>query len=518
MKKTISVLLALVLALLCAAPAFAADRSQKNETPVIFLEGFVSSDTVDTETGEPLFPPTSKTIRKALEDAVKPVLKSALRGEFRGLDYPINQAVLSLFDGIRCDENGVPVNPRSGSEYERPTPEQIRAHYSESLGYNANNPINFSYDWRLDLRTLAAQFRDFVEYVLASTGAEKVDVIAYSMGSCVISSYLAVYGGEYIDSLILYLGALNGSSTCGDPFTNNLGMDGESLMATVNSLLRFDLKQELYRTMIDVLYQEGIVDGAAAIAEAVMNRVFDDIYEQSMPYIFGRIPGFWALIPLESYDQVRGSFTANVVTDVFYEKVDFYHDVQLGLIPLLQSVADGGVSLSVVSKYGYPQMPVIRSRANDSDFIIDTKYSSLGATVAHYDETLPADYTQAKYPERNYMSPDRKIDASTCAFPDWTWFIKNSNHSASLSGGTDAEKPMLQWLLTAEGQPTVWDDPAYPQFCVYLPDGTFAPLTAENDWSMLGDFRRTGSLWERIKKIFADFGKILSILYRLIRA
>ena len=34
---------------------------------------------------------------------------------------------------------------------------------------------------------------------------------------------------------------------------------------------------------------------------------------------------------------------------------------------------------------------------------------------------------------------------------------------------------------------------------------------------MLGDFRRTGSLWERMKKIFADFGKILSILYRLIR-
>ena len=47
---------------------------------MIFVAGFVSTDTIDTETGEALFPPTKDTIKKAVKDAVTPVLQSALRG------------------------------------------------------------------------------------------------------------------------------------------------------------------------------------------------------------------------------------------------------------------------------------------------------------------------------------------------------------------------------------------------------------------------------------------------------
>ena len=266
-------------------PASASAAPQKNETPIIFVEGFVSSDTVDTETGEKLFPPTTDRIKKAVTDAVTPVLKDALHGEFRGLDYPLNRAALSLLDGIRCDENGVPINPHTDTAYQRPTPAEIRAKYRDDVGYTTDNRINFSYDWRLDMRTIAGQLHDFIEYVLECTGTEKVDLLAYSMGTCVVSSYFYLYGGEYVESAVLYLGALNGSSTCGDPFHNNLGMDSESLMAIVNWLLGTDLKQEMYNAMIDVLYREGIVDAAVGITEKVLNRVFEQLYEQSMPYI-----------------------------------------------------------------------------------------------------------------------------------------------------------------------------------------------------------------------------------------
>ena len=498
-------------------PVSAAQTSEKNETPIIFVQGFVSTETIDTETGEALFPPTSDTVKKAVRDAVTPVLKGALRGEFRGLDYPLNQAVLSLLDGIRCDENGVPVDPHTDTAYRRPSPEEIRAKYREDVGYTSMDKINFSYDWRLDMRTIAGQLHDFIEYVLECTGAEKVDIIAYSMGTCVLSSYLYTYGGEYIDSLILYLGALNGSSTCGDPFNNNLGMDSETLMATVNMLLGTDLKQEIYKAMIDVLYREGVVDLAVDIAKEAVERVFDELYRQSMPYIFGRIPGFWAMIPLESYDYVRNSFSAGVVTDVFYEKVDYYHTVQLELVPTIQNAMDEGVKIAVVAKYGYPQAPLISSRDNESDFVVDTKYSSIGATCAPYDQTLPADYTQQNFTDRNYISPDRKIDASTCAFPEQTWFIKNSTHLGTLSGSTDGEQPMLMWILRSETQPTVWDDPRYPQYSTYLPDGSCVPLTAENDYSVLGDYKQSENLLERIKKIFEDIKTIFSLQIRLIK-
>lgn len=515
LKKSLSVLLTLALLLSLLLTVAAAQAVQTNETPTIFVAGFVSTNTVDKETGEAVFPPTEKSVRKAVKDAVTPVLKSALKGEFRGLDYPLNQAVLSLLNGLRCDENGDPLNPRTGTVYQWPTPDEVRAACRSGFRRPSDDAIYYSYDWRLDMKTLAEQLHDFIEYILECTGAKKVDIIAYSMGTCVLSSYLHLYRGEYIENLVLYLGALNGSSTCGDPFENNLGMDSEALMAAVNGLLGTDLKAEIGKALLDILYQKGVVDVTAELAERVLNRVFDELYRQSMPYIFGRIPGFWAMIPTEYYDGVRNTFSSGVVTDVFYEKVDYYHNVQVHLPEILQAAMDAGIKLADVSKYGYPQAPVIHARDHESDFVVDTKYSSIGATCAPFNTTLPAGYAQQKHPERNYISPDNKIDASTCAFPDRTWFIKNSTHLGTLSGGTGGEQPLLFWLLTQETQPTVWDDPAFPQYMTYLPDGSCVPLTAENDWSALGDYTKETGMLNRIKRIFADWKKIFSLLFRI---
>lgn len=86
-KRTVCVLLALLMLCGSATAVFAADTEdseKKNETPIIFVAGFVSTDTVDKDTGEALFPPTKKTIKKAVKDAVTPVLKSALKGESGG--------------------------------------------------------------------------------------------------------------------------------------------------------------------------------------------------------------------------------------------------------------------------------------------------------------------------------------------------------------------------------------------------------------------------------------------------
>lgn len=510
--------LTLVLQLGSLLPAAAAVKATgKNETPIIFVAGFVSTDTVDQETGEALFPPTKKTIRKAVKDAVTPVLKSALKGEFRGLDYPLNQAALSLLNGIRCDENGDPISDRTGTAYQWPTAEQIRAKYHEDVGYTAADSIYYSYDWRLDMRTLAGQLHDFIEFVLESTGAEKVGVIAYSMGTCVMSTYLYTYGREYLDSVVMYLGALNGSGACGDPFNNHLGMDSETLMAAINGVLGVDLKSEMIKALADILYQEGMLEIATPVAGSVLDRVFDELYSSSMPYIFGRIPGFWAMIPAENYAYVRDSFAAGVVTDVFYEKVDYYHEAQAALVPTIERLSGEGLRLSVISKYGYPLAPIVESRRDESDFVVELKYTSLGATCAAFDETLPEDYVQAAHPEKNYISPNRKIDASTCAFPDRTWFIKNSSHLGTLTGDTGCENELMQWLLTNETQPTVWDNPEYPQYLSYFADGTFGPLTAENDWSILGDYQKKSSLIDRLKKILEDYVRLFKALFGLLK-
>lgn len=240
------------------------------------------------------------------------------------------------------------------------------------------------------------------------------------------------------------------------------------------------------------VYQEGILDVSVAVLERALNRVFDDLYSQSMPYIFGRIPGFWAMIPAENYEFVRDTFAAGVVTDEFYEKVEYYHTVQSQLTQTIAALSDEGLHLSVIAKYGYPLAPIVESRTEESDFVVELRYASLGATCCDYDQTFPADYEQQAFGDLNYISPDRKIDASTCAFPERTWFIKNSSHLGTLTGDTSRENDLMQWLLTSETQPTVWDRAEYPQFMSYFADGSFGPLTAENNLVVAGRFREKG--------------------------
>ena len=62
----------------------------------------------------------------------------------------------------------------------------------------------------------------------------------------------------------------------------------------------------------------------------------------------------------------------------------------------------------------------------------------------------------------DYKAADGVIDASTCMFPDTTWFIKNMPHVGCNRGSAFAE--MLQWLFSQDEMPTVFSDARYPQF------------------------------------------------------
>ena len=513
MKKTLCLILsALMLLPVWAQAALAAGTDgTKNETPVIFIAGFTSTDTVDEETGERIFPPSADSIKRGLRETIRPVLDRTLKGEFHSLDYPLNQAVLALFDGLRCDENGDPVKVRTTAAYKYPTPEAIRAKYHENEGYTADDHIYYSYDWRLDMRTLAGGFHDFIEYVLECTGAEKVDVIAYSMGTCVLSSYLAVYGTEYLDQTIFYCGAFNGSSFCGDAFKRDIEMDAESTVAFLNGVLGTDARGELVKALVDVLHQEGVTDLTAAVAGKLVDTAFSRVRRQALKYIFGRMPGFWAMIPYEDYDYVRNEFAAGMVTDAFYEKTDFYHEVQGNIPALLSSAMAKGVNVSVIAKYGYPNVPVIASRKDGSDAIVDTCYASIGATAARYDTPFPEDYAQVNPEPAGCVSPDRMIDASTCAFPEKTWFIKNSTHLGTLNGDESAEYRFMDWLIASGAEMTV-ENEDYPRFMIEK-NHQLEPLTAENDASALGNYKRENSLIARLKQIFEDLKKMLRLLF-----
>ena len=515
-KKILALAMCLALMFSGAAAVFAAAAQASpgaNETPVVFIAGFASSPTVNSVTGEQLFPPDTEKIKGLLKDSAFSIAQAVIRRNYAGLREPLTSIIYGVFDPIRCDENGDPLVPATTTGYVWPSEREILSKRDPESGYSAVNPIRYSFDWRLDLKTLADGLHDFLGYVSETTGAQKVNVIGSSMGACVLATYMDQYDNEYIKNALFISGAYQGSTVAGEPMSGQYAFNSESVMMFLSSVLGTDLKSELLSAVTDVLYQQGVVNSITDYLENVNTYVLQELTSQSLSLVFGRMPGFWSLVPYDMYDAAKETMLDGIVTDVFYEKIDFYHDVQGRVPEILQKAMDEGLHVCIVSKYTSSTIPAVPSADNLSDMVVDTAYSSLFATTAPTGEPFGEDYVQQVDDGHSHLSCDGYIDASTCRFPEITWFIKNVNHTTH----PDAQMAFFDVLFASEAQPTVWDDPAYPQFLVYTSAGELVPLTPETDVSIVTVPQRGRSFFERVKKVFEDFCRMFRALFGMLK-
>ena len=129
-----------------------------------------------------------------------------------------------------------------------------------------------------------------------------------------------------------------------------------------------------------------------------------------------------------------------------------------------------GMKFGIVCGYNR-QLAPINENLNTSDMVVDTKYASGGATCADYLAAFNdwnATYTQVNKDGHYHVSWDYKVDASTCMFPEQTWFIKNLQHVAYGTYEGDGTCDIVMWLLSMDDQHTVFTDKEnYPQFSLY---------------------------------------------------
>ena len=149
------------------------------------------------------------------------------------------------------------------------------------------------------------------------------------------------------------------------------------------------------------------------------------------------------------------------------------------LTELLKAAEADGVNIRIVSKYGFQMPPVLESLDEQGDVWTTTRFSSLGATVSKIGTTFSDEYIESRKAlgYEKYISPDRQIDASTCVFPEYTWFLKNAIH--------DDWTKEEDWLITtscdSDERITVRDMDGRSQFMVYDREtDTVTPMTEDN--------------------------------------
>jgi len=335
-----------------------------------------------------------------------------------------------------------------------------------------NNCASFSYDWRNDPMDVADELAATIDEILEKTGADKVNLFSNSGAAMMLTAYLQKYGCGKVASVVYNIPLHNGTSVMGKMATRQVSMDSEALgkTRTFDQFLMPDLQQTL-APILRGMYEVGLLDVISLLVNTVGRTYIDRFYDEAViPTLFS-LPAMWGYVPLEYYEEAKLSmFKGDPMYDDFIRRIDRYHyEVQANADEILQKAA-AETKLALRVGYGMPLLPLVKDSVTQSDAFVDTVLASGGAVCAPLYETLPKDYTQQIDCGHNHISPDRAIDASTCALPEHTWFAYNHPHArqTEYSG-------WYEWFLRAPDA-TVHGSAEYPQFVHMVETGVYRPL------------------------------------------
>ncbi len=512
--KTVRKIVCLTLALIMAGLAFIMPVSAAGATPLIMIDG-IGTTKLYKNFGTPEEELIFSGDEAFIEGIVKEVGGAFLSGlvsfgignkDFDALADELLPAVNKYLADLGYNPDGTPVNETIGfyrttkplSEYT----EEEKADISEfALAYaqkhGEENVYNFTYDWRGDPIDHAKDLNDFISTVKANTNSKRVNMVAMSMGSTVALAYLNAYGGHHLKNIVFAAPAWQGTSTVGDVVTNNVELD---VFAVENFLVQLANGSATTHIAAFIISFIASYDGLSreyfgdlnAFVTGILPRTYTDSF---LPYFAG-MPGLWSLCPAEDYEAGKEFiFDSHGVTiDPAYEaKIDAYHNIQVNAKSVVEKAMADGANFYIVCGYNC-QMPPISTGYDSSDGVIDTKYMSGGATCAKY---LQANndwgkvYKQEIKDGHNHLSWDYKVDASTCMFREYTWFIKNMQHNNyNLENGS---MNLVMWLLDSAERVTVTTDVEnYPQFWLYNTyKRTTKPMPADE---VLGDVNTSGAV------------------------
>ena len=465
-KTLLSVILSLSLVFAMLVPAFAVEGCDCGNVPVVQVRGI--GETLYDENGNEIFSATN--IVAGILPEVPKLIDFLANGNTDSFVSAVSNAVKSIFGPVLYDndmnrDSVVTVNGSNepieaymdlanltGSE------QTLAGMLYEELG--ENHSYLFVYDWTSNPFDIAEDLNEFIQNVKEQSGHDKVALCAESMGGSMTNTYLALYGYDDVEIVVMSNSAFNGLEMLGQLFTGNPEIDGDALARLISQSIRGNAEYESLLAYLPIFEQ------LALMANDIFAMAGDRMYEEILIPVFGCIPSFWSLLPEYSYLDAMDYMLGNA-GDNLKEFVSSYYDVVLSGTNdrVTEMVESEDVNYFNVSNYNRYIAPVTPSAKWNSDGVIETYNTSGFATVADMGTTLGDDYVQAVDNGKDMISPDNVIDASTCQAPMQTWFIKNLGHISYRTD--DGTGDFYIWLLTAHEQYTVESNEAYPQFMYY---------------------------------------------------
>lgn len=221
-------------------------------------------------------------------------------------------------------------------------------------------------------------------------------------------------------------------------------------------------QSDLLCIVLDMLNYAGVFKALVGVADKLLENLTDRVFEELMYPVFGSMPGIWSFVTDDEYEQAKKmAFDENTSKRLISRLDEYHYNVQCKAGEILNRAKNNGVKIMIVAGYNKQRTPLVESYMSNSDATVDTKYASVGATVADLGSALPEGYVQKNEAGvHDHLSKDGVIDASTCLLPENTWFIKDMLHCKI----HDGHKEMYNLFFYSDSVTDVWSNEKYPQF------------------------------------------------------
>ena len=533
MKKLISLCLAALLFALLLAPASAAVTGGALNAPTVYVVGG-NANVINGE-GEQVLSINvpdgylGEAIADCVPDLAKAVLLRTPEAKAAYIDKLVSW-MAPIYEKVIMDDNGEPIGeyyPLTDYDHTPFVIPEVAPNRISNGGY-ALRAYDFYYDWRLDPFVNAARLEAYITAIQRGTGAEKVNLLGRCEGATVVMAYLSAYGHEKINKVFFNTSAAKGYLLTSAIFSGQMEFSSKVINAYLNNNPNFSL-DTLDTSSIPageelIAMLTAMLDGAAAAPEMdipawLLSRLYADIIRDAVPQVllasYGTFPAMWAMVDNDHFEAAVSYVFAGKEAQYagLIEKIRNYHEnVALKIDEILTACMEDGVAVGGVTKYGYPAMPLYKDSDQLSDGHALVSQVSFGATAAKHDGVLDEKYINRRVSDGlgKYISADKKIDASTCLFPDTMWFVGNLEHQSFPWMLDD----LTQRFFTTDGM-TVDTLAAYPQFMLFYAGAyRFEPLTEENAaLSVVGVEKEEESVVNAFDRFMSGF---LTIVLRIV--
>lgn len=487
--------LALILSVVMLSGCFYSVALAVNEEyiPTIVIPGLFQSETKYYEDGKvavnamgqpysaPFFTDsTAEIVGKALTEVLVPISKSILSQKDK--DGQAAQALAdvlgeTLMEKNRCDENGQFVHDIRATKY--------NASFAELSPYDRDYildriPLNeyteiagkenlyvFSYASLGNMISTASELYDFIQFVKADSGSEKVNIIPISQGGSIANALMQMYKdngkniADDINRIIFVVPALDGSTLVGEIFQYGILDDSYELYNTIFPSLMGE--EETVSYLVNVILR--------VMPNADINNILDVAVDTLVEDYMRYSTLLWGLCPSENYPACRDKYLLDEGLENICEQTDWYYNAQINSDSNILSAIDEGVEIFDIVDYNVSLYQLVDSWDDvNADGIIQLDSTSMGAFSYGVDIQLPDDYVPthsncSNPEEHNHTDPNGIVDACTGLLPETTFYFYNQDHEKTASN--DVIMKLATALLVDDEFVDVFSRPdEFPQFNV----------------------------------------------------